>query len=148
MQSPAGPGGARAVGFVSMPGPKRSPASRKRRNMTVRTNPAGPKREFSLRAIFTIVSGLGDFCVPGEVARLIEHIAGPTYAINDREMRNLCRCWLLRNHRELREIDWAAFLKQFRSSGASAADELLTEQANKLKKTTIEVESILFDFGW
>ena len=112
------------------------------------TNPAGPKREFSLRAIFTIVSGLGDFCVPGEVARLIEHIAGPTFAINDREMRNLCRCWLLRNHRELREIDWAAFLKQFRSSGGSAADKLLTEQTKKLKKTTMEVESIIFDFGW
>ena len=112
------------------------------------TNPAGAKREFSLRAIFTILSGLGDFGVPGEVARLIEHIAGPTFAINDREMRNLCRCWLLRTHRELREIDWAAFLKQFRSSGRTAADELLAEQTKKQNKQTMEVESIIFDLGW
>jgi hypothetical protein len=127
------------------PGPAAFP---ERRSETLEEKPAGAKKEFSLRAIFTVVSGMVDFCVPGEVARLIEHIAGPTFAINDREMRNLCRCWLLRKHRELREIDWAAFLNQFRSFGGSATDELLAEQAKKLNKQTIEVESIVFDLGW
>jgi len=46
------------------------------------------------------------------------------------------------------KVPKVAFRKQFRASGGSAADDLLTEQAKKLKKTTIEVESIIFDFGW